>query len=221
MIRNFNYTQRKKIGRDRVRIQIVRNSGRIPSFDAELQLGDLELPLDARVFIEAQNKTQYMRFDFGTVAALTAPPDCALTEFDGSDDMGFRVKVVQPDGSKGKLLAEEDSIFPLTTEEAAGGREPLLYIRSAELGQQVWELRIEQDRTVLLLNTKVADRTAMARSKEFIALVYPAILRQIFVTIFTAERESISEDASEWRGQWLKFGALSSGNEQTRIEGAA
>jgi hypothetical protein len=217
--RNFNYTHRKKITRDRVRVQVSKQGNQVPSFDLELKLDELQLPPDARVFVEAQNKTQYMRFDFGTVAAPTPPADRALSEFGGNDDMEFRVKVVQMEGTRGKLLAEASGVYPLTSEEAATGRQPLLYIRSADLQQQVWDLRIEQERTVLLINSRVHDRTLLARSKEFIALVYPAIIRQILTTILTAERSAISDDAADWRNQWLRFGASLPGmSELTRLE---
>src|SRR5438477_4242186 len=141
MIRRFNYTGRKKIVRDDVAI-ILTSDGSVKGFEANLSaLGDSKynLPKDARLFVEAYERTAYMRFDFGTTGTITPPPREArlLTEFEGSNGIRFRVKVVDC-AHDAQLLAEADGILPLTPEESEQNKLPLLPVRSEDLGQEVW-----------------------------------------------------------------------------------
>jgi len=80
------------------------------------------------VFVEAYRQTSWMRFDFRTVGAVTAPKDCSLTEFDSPEDILFRVKVTQANDTH-VLLAEADRI-PLTRPEPSDDKRiPLLPVK--------------------------------------------------------------------------------------------
>ena len=67
MIRRLNYTGRRKIPRENIHITLFRNNG-VDEFDAVIRLADLELPDSARLFVEAYHKSDWMRFDYGTLA---------------------------------------------------------------------------------------------------------------------------------------------------------
>ena len=151
-----------------------------------------------------------MRFAFGTVGAVTPPPDQAriLTEFIGSDAVRFRVKVVEP-GGEATILAEADGVLPLAPEENDQNKLPLLPVRSAGLGQEVWRIDFPEgplDRPVLSVNVNAGDRIALVRSTAFMTLAWPAILREILSTVLLVEKHTDLDDPSDWRTRWLQFG---------------
>jgi len=209
MIRRFNYTGRKKILRDDVPISLT---GEKPLWSFNADLGALityDLPLESRVYVEAYEQTSYMRFDFGTIGNIKSlsPENRVLTEFEGSDGVRFRVKVVDasPDA---KLLGEADGILPLSPEEAEQNKLPLLPIRSHDLGQEVWRIDFQdgvQDRPTLLVNQYIDDRTAFVRSPAFMSLAWPALLREILVKILVIDKHQDTDELGEWRSMWLNF----------------
>ena len=129
MIRRLNYTGRIKIFRSDLRLA-TREVGGALSFDADLRLIDYELPAEALVFVEAYRQTTWMRFSFGTVAAMQPPVDRWLHEFDSPDGILFRVKVTQAKDEH-VLLAVADRI-PLAQPDQNTDQESLLEAVPAE-----------------------------------------------------------------------------------------
>jgi hypothetical protein len=210
MLRRFNYTGRKKIKQEDVPIQLI-GKGTVLEFEADLTaITKYGVPGSAKLFVEAYERATYMRFDFGTVESISIPPraERLLTEFEGSDAVRFRVKVVDA-GHEGQLLAEADGIFPHTPDEKEKDRLPLLPVRSANLGEEVWAIEFpesSQDRPVLLVNVEVGDRTALVRSPGFMALAWPGILRQILTHILVIDEHADLDDDADWHCLWLRFG---------------
>jgi hypothetical protein len=210
MLRRFNYTGRKRIRQEDVPIKLT-GKGAVLEFEADLaSVAKYELPTDAKLFVEAYERAAYMRFDFGTVGAISAPArkERLLTEFEGSDAVRFRVKVVDA-GHEGQLLAEADGIFPRTPDETEKDRFPLLPVRSATLGSEVWAIDFpesSQDRPVLLVNVEVGDRTALVRSPGFMSLAWPSIVREILKQILVVDGQSDLDDDGDWHCLWLQFG---------------
>jgi hypothetical protein len=209
MIRRFNYTGKQRIRREDVSIRLT-TSKPVRSFEAQLLLGEYGLPGDAKVFIEAYEKTAVMRFPFGAVGS-TSPPageKLKLTEFEGSEAVRFRVKVVDSGGRAGRLLAEAEGIHPVFPEEKDEKRRPLLPVRYEVLGEQVWKVEFPestQDNPILLVNVKIPDKTALVRSPLFVSLVLPAVLREILNQILLVEEYQELEDGSDWKSLWLRF----------------
>jgi hypothetical protein len=211
MIRRFNYTGRKKIAQVDVPIILV-GDGQVKGFQANLgALADAKygLPKDARVFVEAYERTAYMRFDFGTTGAITPPTgeERLLSEFQGSSGVRFRVKVVDCIHDA-QLLAEADGILPLTPEESEQNKVPLLPVRPEDLGQEVWRIEFPegmQDRPILLVNINAGDSTAVVRSPAFMSLAWPAVLRQILTRILIVDGQTEMDDEEDWHCLWLQY----------------
>lgn len=55
--------------------------------------------------MDAYHKSDWMRFDFGTVGQVVIPRDRRLTAFYRGARLLFRVKAVAADGESGKILA--------------------------------------------------------------------------------------------------------------------
>jgi hypothetical protein len=183
------------------------------TFDADLsKLADYKLPVDASVSVEARLQTRWMRFGYGTVGLITPASDRGLTEFDSADGIMFSVKVTAVSDDAGKLLAEADAIpirFPGESEEL---RNPLLPVKSDDIGQEVYRLDFSNDPPILLVNRSAGDKDSIARSPLFMSIVYPAALREILTRILYIEDMDDSDDDSEtWQARWLRFaGALPS-----------
>jgi hypothetical protein len=209
MIRRFNYTGRKKILREDVPFALT---GAKPVWGFNVDLGKLttyDLPHDARVYVEAYEQASYMRFDFGMVSAISTPSADArlLTEFEGSDGVRFRVKVVDA-SPEAKLLAEADGILPLSPEEAEQNKLPLLPVRHHNLHQEIWRIDFEdgtQNRPTLLISEQIPDRIAFVRSPAFTAMAWPALFREILTRILLIEKHYEVDDPDDWRSMWLLF----------------
>lgn len=139
MIRRLNYTGRRKIPREHINITLFRNGG-VEEFDAVIRTANLGLPETARVFVEAYHKSDWMRFDYGTVGAPAIPSDRRLTVFYSGARLLFRVKVVSAGEESGKILAEADRLTPLSSDNDRD-RDALLPIRIVgNLGDQIWRV---------------------------------------------------------------------------------
>lgn len=199
----INYTGRKRIKRDRVRLRLTTN-GSVKLHADELNLDGIALPSDAGIVIEAQRQTRFMRLSCGTVSTPDLPAGAALTEFDVAEGLHFRVKVVGVTGAdEGKILAAADGLIA-TSEGDTAGRTALLPFRPAPLGQRLWKLEAtEGDWPALLINESVADWHQFARTPSFQALVLPEVLRQIAIWVVEQLDDAQEEDTPA--GAWRQF----------------
>jgi hypothetical protein len=149
-----------------------------------------------------------MRFPYGTVAVITPTLDRTLTEFDSPDGILFSVKVTAVSGEAGKLLAEAEGIpvrFPGEVEER---RDPLLPVKSDDIGDEVYRVDFSGIAPILLVNHAAGDKDAIARSPLFMSIVYPAALREILIRIIHVEElDDPDDDGDTWQSRWLRFAA--------------
>ena len=212
MIRRYNYTGRKALSRADAQVFVEEQP---LQFEAVLRLGDYELPDDAKVFVEAYRQTSWMRFDFGIVAAIEAPADCRLTEFETRDGVLFRVKVTAASAPTGRLLAEADQLSPLRQKESdEQPREPLLPIKPEDLGEETFRVDYAGERPILKINKRAGDWRTLARHPAFVCLVLPEVLREILTRVLSIEEYYETEDDSDWRARWLRFGSLIPGSSE-------
>jgi hypothetical protein len=205
MSRRFNYTGRKRLTRDHFRIRLIEAERGPPSFSADVMIPQgIKLDPFARIYIEAYVGTSSMRFDFGTIAAVSAPPECVLTDVDANTPVLFRVRVVDEQGSVGRILASANGIRP--EGDAAGkNRKSLLPLRGIDLGEEIWKLQLDKDAgPTLAVNNRIpglADR--MPSDPILMGAVYPEVVRQIAQQIFSPEG-GIDEEA-EWARDWRNW----------------
>lgn len=206
MIRRFNYTGRKRIERTRVAISLNNKGERGSTFDADLHLDDLRVPPEGRVFLEAYYRSSFMRFDFGTIASPMKPADRRLTDIGGGEVVFFRVRVVDPSGEHGRILAEVDGVTPKQPGLVSENRRCLLHVNFKDLGQEIWRLDLENTMPVLEVNDQIENiRDIILTDRTFQSLVYPATVREILQRILIIDQYDPSEDTGEWASLWLKF----------------
>jgi len=205
--RRINYTGRKRLLREDMRFT-VHETGNAPlAFDADLNLSNYNLPEDGLVMVEAYRQTTWMRFRFGVVAQPAAQDSLELNEFDTSDGVLFRVRVISSDAPKGLLIAEADAISPMNPDDVAN-RKPLLSVKPDEdLADQVYRIDFS-DRPILLINPEVNDWRNVAQDPIFTTLALPSVFREILTRILYIEGHSDTDDDEDWKSQWLKFATL-------------
>jgi hypothetical protein len=208
-IRRLNYTGRKKIRRADVSIALHEKPNAPTTFDADLsRLSGYRLPDDAVVSVEARLQTRWMRFGYGTVGAIAPAADRSLTEFDSADGIMFSVKVTAVSGTPGKLLAEAEGIPVRYPGDAEERRNPLLPVKSDDIGHEVYRLDFSNDPPILLVNRAAGDKDAIVRSPLFMSIVYPAALREILNRVIHVEGfDDPDDDGESWQARWLKFAA--------------
>ena len=198
MIRQFNYTRRKRIEQQQAAIALHEtDDGNAPTFSATLELDDLRLPDDARLVIAAMDGRAAMRFDWGTAGAPTPPADCRLTEVPVNPT--FRVMALD---AGHKILALANSIRP----KRAAGRESLLWLQEDDLGQEVWRLDFSQPgHPTLLVNRGISGIGAAVRQDDNLrGLVLPEALRSILARALIVEDAVPDDSEGDWAG-WLGF----------------
>jgi len=206
MIRKFNYTGRKKIRRSDVSIDLLRDEDGRRIFNIRLHLADMELPQNARVYVEAYHRSGYQRFDFGTAGALKIPTDRRLGSISGSAMPLFRVKVVDKTASQGRILAAVDKIRPASVDHQPAGSRSLLFVEYDDLGHTIWQLDLDGDWPVLRLNHSVDEISLIASSdNRFLSLVYPEVLRQILTRIVMVDEHTDPDCDDDWPSLWLKL----------------
>lgn len=220
MIRTLNFTGRQRIPREAARITLRLDVGGAVAFDAELSLVGLEFPATAQVFIEAAFKTAFMRFDCGTVGEFAPPANRRLDRLPQPTLAHFRVKVVEPVVvGPGLLLAVADHIAP----EGLKGREQrrvalfrVSYV--SEMKDEIWRLDFDDAGPILELQ-QMTGMKEIARREDFMALVYPEVMRQILKKVlFEDEIDDPQADPNSWQARWLRFGAQQAGQASPTLD---
>jgi hypothetical protein len=203
MIRRFNYTDRKKISREHIHLHWLESDKEPLRFKLALDLESYSIAPDAQVFVEAYVGSSVMRFDFGIVSNIITPTDIGLKDFGPGLKPLFRIRVVSATADK-RVVAWANSISPLDPKEVSTGERSILPVETVDLGPLVWNLRIDSNQFRLQLNSAITqprDITTMAREPDFIALVYPSIIRQILEHLLLgSEKDSVDAEHD-----WLKF----------------
>lgn len=209
MLRRFNYTGRKQIPRSAVSVQVRRDGNGASSFDATFDISQMKLPSHAKVYLEAYHRASYMRFDYGCVSDIRPPQDRKLTDIEGNGTPQFRLKVVDETTEHGCVLAEADGVAPLDGDAEEAGRNSILPVVDADLGDQVWRVNFDtyDGRPELELNRAIEGIKRMAETDDtFLCLVYPAVVRQVLTRVVRIEGfAELDGPPEDWRVQWLKF----------------
>jgi hypothetical protein len=205
MIRRLNYTGRRRIPRENIRIAIYRN-GDAEEFDARVSCAGLDLPDTASLLVEAYHKSDWMRFDFGTVGQIVIPRDRRLTAFYLGARVLFRVKAVSTDGESGKILAEADRIVPLSP-DSGQDRDPLLPVRVVDgLGSQVWRLTWEGGPVLELNRQEPEVKRLLTSDPRFKWLILPQVMRSILIRVLVEGMDEEEDVGGGGEGQrWLDF----------------
>jgi len=202
MKRRFNYTDRKRIKRERISLSVIRKNETITSFTLNrLDLNGLNLPEDAEVYIETYYRTELKRFGCGTIGNPQIPLTGDLRKLAYPQNLKFRILVVNT--ADRRILANANRFSP----EAPAGKKSILPVEFKDLGNQVWcvDYKGEEDAPILCINKSIPEHIAKTDSRFFIH-VYPDVIREILThMVFVEGVDSVSDPGTDWHAGWLKF----------------
>lgn len=210
MKRRINFSGRKKISAEDIRIRLSEStSGEAPTFAADLKL-PAGLPGNARVYVEPYQRSSSMRFDFGTVELLAAPADLRLTDVDRSSGVLFRVKVVDESADIGKIIAAASRIRPLG-KDGDPGVKALLPLVSTDLGEDVWKVVLDGAAPVLQINNRIPGfRDRLMTDRLLQGAVFPHALTTVLQKLLGTDEY---DDEEQWVQDWKTFAAQLNGEE--------
>ncbi len=169
----INFTGRKRITRDRIRIEA--RSPDSGGLDLRLRL-DLDGfgDVGSTVVVEAYRQASTERLVLSSPAA-SIDEVWHLDTFGDGAGVGLRVKVVDREGL---ILASADRLRPDFPESDAG--DSLLPVRpSDDLGELTHRLDLSGDEPILAVNSGIGDWRALVGSPAFQTLAFPSVLREI------------------------------------------
>lgn len=204
MIRRYNYTGRKRLSSDNF---VIRESqtGRSKTFELVCDLKDKGYPDEAKIFVEPYFKSSYLRFDFGTVARFQPPVHTDISDLPTTDQLWYRIKIVDEGAKLGLILATVDVKGTLVTKSESGKQSILPVDFVDSLGKRIWSLDFRTDRPYLVVNESIPNIREKIKSDDaFFSLVYPEVIKRIALKV--AESDGFFEDElSGWASQWMKF----------------
>lgn len=203
--KRINSTGRKRVTRDRVSVTLLPVKPEEPlRAVATVRLDGLGFPESANVVLEAYQRSTAMRMELGTVGEYAVPDPIVLDELDPGVVPLFRLKVVDNDGQKGKLLGAAERLRP-DSDDTPDGRESLFPVRFVELHDEIWKLQIDAAGPCLLLNCRVPTLKAEIQRNPLVSgILLPAALRGVLERL-AVDSNDTEEDDSAWREKWLRF----------------
>lgn len=207
----INFTGRKRIGRQSVRIRMLKvPRGKPRRARVRLHLNHIEFPKEAAVTLEAYSGPISMRFSCGTIGDLQVPPELRLTELGDQEQVLFRLKVVDTFQNVGRIIGVAERITPLShTQDGEGGRRNLLPVEPADdMDEAVWRIDMEDEyggAPVLRINRKVLESDeSVLHDTLSIGFMLPEALRQVLNELIS-ERTPEEDDQNDWRKDWMEF----------------
>lgn len=206
MIKRVNSTGRRRIAREQVTIEVFDGTPR--TFDAVINLKDIDVPSDAEVVLEATcaGSNTIRRFEWGTVGKLTPPQQRELTDIRG-ENVFFSLKVIDRTERFGRILGLAENIRPLKGgTKTATGRRGILPVEKADLGDELWRLDFDRPQDVfLLVNERIPELADRVRfDASVFSLIYPSIIREILMRALD-EGEEEEDDSDKWPTLWIRF----------------
>lgn len=207
MIRKFNYTNRRKINRESISISVQNRAGKF-YFAAVINKENLKFPDSSKIYIEPYYGPNYLRYDFGTFGDIKQPINTDISEIKQiSDKVYFRIKIVDESEENGLLLGFADKL-PLMDENEPSGKTSILYVNPIRMDtNEIWRLNFEADSEgmpILEVNNSIEGIKEIARSdSKFIAMVYPAAIREILKVISSSK--NYDTEGESWTCKWMTF----------------
>ena len=182
-VATLNFTSRKRIERNSVRISGVTSGSEGYFLLEKFDVNEHAFPPTANVIIESfTGKYGFQRFTIGVIDGLDLTRRHLFSPSDLPNAI-FRIKVVSGDRSTvGKILGDADNI-PIEI----GGRPPsLLPIDPVDLDNRVWWLDFDDEiGPVLQMNERLPDYQQVARDDGFRATVMPTVVYQIMLWVIS------------------------------------
>ena len=223
--KRIKFLHRRKILQQEIEIKLEL-LGLSKRFSAQLNLAAHNFPPDAKIYVEAKQLLERIRFDLGTVASPNVAASIDISQLKG-ERITFDVLVV--DGSNARKLGSAETVRPLKTGEPSNNPKELLPIDAAQrLDGVLWRIDYSDnwegasDAPILLFD-KLATRESAAsfvRNTWVRSLVFPSAMREILTKLLQVEEYSFDPAGTSWRDAWLRFASKAAGDEPPDVNDA-
>jgi len=199
---NLNFTERLRIEREHFDMALAERSP--PRLHVRrIDLSGLDLEKHWPIRLEGRTRDWLHRKELGTVGkphtgTLDLPPDT----FVGGRLPRWRLLVVDVDDPYRRIAAMAEGIRLGTEEAARHGRNSLLPVEPADLGQLPWRLVVDDDGFTLQVNERLPAPGDFPARPDVAPWLLPAVLREILLRIRIEEDAGIDDGV---RRQWLDF----------------
>lgn len=205
--KRINSTSRKRIPRKDVDIRILTHD-ECPHPEISVRFHNLtegRYPRDARIVLEAIQRSVVMRFNCGTIADQDVPPVIELDRLDPEASFSFRLKIVEGDSLSGRILGAASHIRAVNQDDKGDdGTLTILPIVPRKLSDEVWCVEINRDSgPELVLNQRIPGlKERLTKDNILKGMVLPSALRLILKGIW---KEIASCEQGSWQNNWNLF----------------
>lgn len=202
MKRSYNYTDRKRINQKDFSISRYEAGS---SYEFSLTFANkhnYDFPKSAEIKVEAYVGSSVERFSLGTWQEPLFDRRIPIKQFSVTDEVKFRLKIVNESEPYKPLLGLRESINPVSFGENGQKRKGILPVKATDLGNRLWQLEWDDESSPrLLVNNKISeskDINAIARADpDFLGLVFPSALEAILLKLI--QNDALDEEEGEWR----------------------
>jgi hypothetical protein len=217
MKRAFNYTGRKPIPANAVKVSIIEDGPEgIPAFDAVLDgLKELELEGDNQIVLEPYVGVVAMRFECGTIEAPMLPADRRLTDIDLGAAIRFRVLVIDGASDPSRIVAA--GVVSTGDDPNDENQRSILFLReTASLKERLWKLDVADDAMPeLLINSRFPGLKAkLLNEPMYQGLVFPAVVRELITELVNGA----ATDDCDWVAAWTTYAETLAGRKVPESE---
>jgi hypothetical protein len=222
-VRRIKFLQRIKVLQQDVHIEVSKPGPQI-YFQARLQLASYQLPLNARIYIEAHQLMERIRFDLGTVGMPNPVKALEISSLKGTR-VSFDLAVV--DGATGRKVASADNLKPVV----AGGdanrtQNSLLPVDTTKgLNGPYWRVDYSEkdeegmkDAPVLLIDQAASSSTDLLGDASLRVAVLPSAMREILGRVLLVDEQRYEPGGRDWRNSWLRFATRLVGDEPPSLD---
>lgn len=189
-----NPTGLVEIDRQRVTIEVTRDSEARYAALTKLDLAGYQLPLDLQLILIARAGATFCRIPLGTLGSWNRSP-CRLDDLDPRGFLRFRVLIHAANDPQ--LIASAENLLARDLEQA----DSLLSMEPADLGEVIWRISWNQDEPVLQFNHELFPNAKAATGyPPFCAFVLPEVVRQVAQKI--ADEPEKFSDETDALYQW-------------------
>jgi hypothetical protein len=207
-IKRVNFTERKKVNKKDITIEISDGSPR--TFHARLNLQEYKFPPKAEVFLEATctRSEIVQRFHFGQIKHIVPTRPLVLDKLtDENKNIRFTLKIVDTSQEIGRMLGIAKNIHPINATKGMPLGSLLPIVRNNDLEDQLWRLHFNEDAEVFLHVNGGIDglkEDFESENSRILCLILPAIVREI---LYRAFRDGVEEedDQGGWKTDWIRL----------------
>lgn len=195
--RTLNFTNRIKIEATHMQVVAREDGGRGFLQVLKLDLSEYEIAEGSPIVLEAKiSRYGNFRLELGATPSPNLASHLEIPkEFFSSAEV--RIKVLEPNGS-GKIVAFAEDV-EVDIPETSGIRSMLPTIKVASFSHRVWRLKADANGFCIELNQNFPHVDEVTRSKEFLAIVIPDIIRQIAISIVSEDCPVSQHKVEKWQ----------------------